>query len=90
MKAMCPLFCIAAVAACDDNTPPQNGSITGALKPGMTEQQVAEVSNNRGDGEAVCLQSFHLRWGAKGRCTTRSFRSFWRMSGDKWKVSQWL
>jgi hypothetical protein len=44
---MYPLLCIAAVAACDDNKHPLNGSITSALKPGMTEQQVAEVSNNR-------------------------------------------
>jgi hypothetical protein len=49
MKAMLPLLCIAALAACDRNTStrPLNGSITSALKPGMTEQQVAEVSNNR-------------------------------------------
>jgi hypothetical protein len=47
MKAIYPLLCIAAVAACDDNPHPLNGSITSALKPGMTEQQVAEVSNNR-------------------------------------------
>jgi hypothetical protein len=79
MKAMHPLLCIAAVAGCDDNKHPLNGSITSALKPGMTEQQVAEVSNNRvpdrvvmttcgtGDAEAVCLQGFHLRRGATGR-----------------------
>ena len=47
MKAIYPLLSIAAVAACDDNTRPLNGSITSALKSGMTEQQVAEVSNNR-------------------------------------------
>ncbi len=36
----------AALAACDSNIShrPLNGSITSALKPGMTEQQVAEVS----------------------------------------------
>src|SRR5258708_23929608 len=45
MKSMYPLFCIAA--ACGSNTRPLNGAITSALKPGMTEQQVAEVSNNR-------------------------------------------
>jgi hypothetical protein len=38
-----------AVAGCDSNTStgPLNDSITGALQRGMTEQQVAEVSNNR-------------------------------------------
>ena len=49
MKAMLPLLCIAAVAGCDGNTStrPLNGSITGGLQRGMTEQQMAEVSNNR-------------------------------------------
>jgi hypothetical protein len=49
MKALYPLLCIAALAACDSNTSTVslNGLITGALKPGMTEQQVAEISNNR-------------------------------------------
>jgi hypothetical protein len=49
MKAMLPLLCIAALAGCDNNTSarPLNSSITGALKPGMTEQQVTEVSSNR-------------------------------------------
>jgi hypothetical protein len=49
MKVLVPLLCIAALAACDNNTShrPLNGSITSALKPGMTEQQVAEVSSNR-------------------------------------------
>ena len=46
-RATVCMLCIAAVAACDDNKHPLNGSITSALKPGMTEQQVAEVSNNR-------------------------------------------
>jgi hypothetical protein len=49
MKALVLVLCIAAFAACDSNIShrPLNGSITSALKPGMTEQQVAEVSNNR-------------------------------------------
>src|SRR5258708_32655077 len=50
MKGMYPLLCVAALAAACNSNPPTlslNGSITGALKPGMTEQQVAEVSNNR-------------------------------------------
>ena len=49
MKSMLPLLCIAALAGCDSNTStrPVNGSITSALKPGMTEQQVAEASSNR-------------------------------------------
>lgn len=47
MKAVQLLFCIAALAACESNAAIPSGSITGALKPGMTEQQVAEVANNR-------------------------------------------
>ena len=49
MKAVRPLLCVAALAGCDSNTStrPLNGSITSVLKPGMTEQQMAEVSNNR-------------------------------------------
>ena len=49
MKAMRPLLCVAALAGCDSNTSTRllNASMISVLKPGMTEQQVAEVSNNR-------------------------------------------
>ena len=49
MKALVPVLCIAALTACDSNTSHRslNGSITSALKSGMTEHQVAEVSNSR-------------------------------------------
>ena len=47
MKAVQLLFCIAALAACESNAAIPSGSITGALKPGMTEQRMAELSNNR-------------------------------------------
>jgi len=47
MKPPCPLLCLAALAVCESNAAAPNGSITGALKPGMTEQQVAEISNGR-------------------------------------------
>ena len=55
MKAMHPLICVAVLAGCDSNTSTVslNGLITGALKPGMTEQQVAEISNNRVPDRAV-------------------------------------
>ena len=57
MKAMYPLLCIAAASACDSKAPTLglNGSINGALKPGMTEQQVAEVSNNRVPDRVVMM-----------------------------------
>jgi hypothetical protein len=96
MKAMYPLVCVAALAACDSTTSTLglNGSITGALKPGMTEQQVAEVSNNRVPDRVVmttCGAETPTRLPARfsstrGRCgtvsTTRSFRLSWRMSED--------
>lgn len=48
MKAVLPLLCI-AFAACDgkESARPLNGSISGALQRGMTEQQATEVSSNR-------------------------------------------
>ncbi len=97
MKAMRPLLCVAALAGCDSNTStrPLNGSITSVLKPGMTEQQVAEVSNNRVPDRVVmktCGTETPMPFACKvyiydgARCgqdgTTRSFRSFWRMSED--------
>ena len=53
MRAAFAALCLAALAACDSNTSarpptrPPNGSISDALQRGMTEQQVAELSNNR-------------------------------------------
>jgi hypothetical protein len=48
MRAVFPLLCIALVA-CDGNQSahPPNGSISGALQRGMSEQQVTQVSSNR-------------------------------------------
>jgi hypothetical protein len=76
---------------------PLNGSITGALKPGMTEQQVAEVSNNRVPDRVVMTtcgtetpKPFAARYtfttGHFGAVsTTGNFGSFWRMSEDNGK-----
>ena len=44
MKAMYPLLCIATVSACADNTHPLNGSITSALRPGMTEHKLSIIA----------------------------------------------
>jgi len=102
MKGMYPLLCIAAVAACDGNTRPLNASITSTLKRGMTEQQVAEISNNRVPDTVVMTT-----------CGTKTPRPFackvfiyegalrggqydpklWVVLEDvrgQWKVSQWL
>ena len=70
MKAVRPLLCVAALAGCDSNisTRPLNGSITSVLKPGMTEQQMAEVSNNRVPDRVVmktCGTETPMPWGAR-------------------------
>jgi len=102
MKAMCLLFCTAAVAACDDNTHPQNGSITSPLKPGMTEQQVAEVSNNRVP-DRVVMTTCGLATPRPFACKVHVYdgalrggqydRKLWVVLEDvrgQWKVSQCL
>jgi hypothetical protein len=104
MRAMYPLFCIAAVAACEDNTHAHtlNGSITGALKPGMTEQQVAEVSNSRVP-DRVVMTTCGLETPKPFACKVYVYdgalrgaqydRKLWVVLEDvrgQWKVSQWL
>ena len=102
MKSTYPLFCIAAVAACDDNTHILNGSITSALKPGMTEQQVAEVSNNRVP-DRVVMTTCGLETPEPFACKVYVYdgalrgaqydRKLWVVLEDvrgQWKFSQWL
>jgi hypothetical protein len=85
---MLPLLCVAALAGCDSNTSnlALNGSITSSLKPGMTEQQMAEVSN-RGPDSVVMRTcgtetpmpfpcKVYVYDGALRAGTTRRFRSF--------------
>jgi hypothetical protein len=100
MKCVYPLFCVAALGACD-STPSMwaMSSLTGALKPGMTEQQLAEVSNNRAPDRVVMAacgidtpKPFTCKvLSTMGCCgpvsTIRSFRSFWRMSEDSGKLT---
>ena len=102
MKASYPLLCIAAVAACDGNTHPLNGSITSALKPGMTEQQVAEVSNNRVP-DRVVMTTCGTETPKPFACKVFVYEGVLRAGqydrklsvvledvGGQWKVSQWL
>jgi len=93
-----------AVAGCDSNTStgPLNDSITGALQRGMTEQQVAEVSNNRvldrvvmktcgtETADAIRLQGLRLRGGAAGRSVR--LEAYGRLEDirGQWIVTQWL
>ena len=94
MRAAFAALCLAALAACDSNTSarPPNGSISDALQRGMTEQQVAELSNNRVPDRVImktCGTETSAPFPFKvyyGRVTmTRSSRSFSRMPG----VSGW-
>jgi hypothetical protein len=101
MKAIYPLLCIAAMAACDGNTHPLNGSITSALKPGMTEQQVAEVSNRVPD--RVVMMTCGAETPKPFACKVFVYEGMLRVGqydpklsvvledvGGQWKVSQWL
>jgi hypothetical protein len=102
MKGMYPLLCIAAVAACDGNTHPLNGSIASALKPGMTEQQVAEISNNRVPDSVVmttcgtetpkpfACKVFIYDGALRGGRYDRKLSVVLEVVGGQWKVSQWL
>lgn len=49
MRPALVLLCLGGLPACDGSgsTNPTNTAIASGLKPGMTEQQVASVSNNR-------------------------------------------
>jgi hypothetical protein len=104
MKALYPLLCIAALAACDSNTSTVslNGSITGALKAGMTEQQVAEVSNNRVP-DRVVMATCGTETPKPFACKVFVYEGVLRAGqydptlsvvledvGGQWKVSQWL
>ena len=104
MKGMYPLLCVAALAAaCDSNprTLSLNGSITGALKPGMTEQQVAEVSNRVPD--RVVMTTCGTETPKPFACKVFVYEGVLRAGqydpkfsvvledvGGQWKVSQWL
>ena len=104
MKAMLPLLCLAALAGCDGNPSvrPLNGSITGALKPGMTEQQVAEVSNNRVPDRVVmttcgtetpkpfACKVFIYDGALRGGQYDRKLSVVLEDVRGQWKVSQWL
>ena len=102
MKAMYLLLCMPAVAACADNKHPLNGSITSALKPGMTEQQLAEVSNNRVPARVV-MTTCGIETPKPFACKVYVYDGALRSGGydpklsvvledvgGQWKVSQWL
>ena len=104
MKAMHPLLCMAALAACDSNPPALslNGSITGALKPGMTEQEMAELNNNRVP-DRVVMKTCGTATPKPFACKVFVYEGALRTDqydpklsvvledvGGQWKVSQWL
>ena len=64
MRPALVLLCLGGLMACDSSTStnPTNTAISSALKPGMTEQQVAQVSNTRVPNRVVmqtCTNSSH-------------------------------
>ena len=99
MKFAYPLFCVAALGACDSTSIQTMSSLTGALKAGMTEQQVAEVSNNRVPDRVVMAtcgidtpKPFACRSLSTEDAPGRPVRSeaFRLLEDVEWKVSQWL
>jgi hypothetical protein len=105
MKGTYPLLCVAALAAACDSNPPTlslNGSITGALKPGMTEQQMAELSNNRVPDRVVmttcgietpkpfACKVFIYDGALRGGQYDRKLSVVLEDVRGQWKVSQWL
>jgi hypothetical protein len=103
MKAELPLLCI-ALAACDNNTSarPLNGSSPSALKPGMTEQPVAVVSNNRVPDRIIMTtcgtatprpfpcKVFVYDGGLRTGQYNRKLSVVFEDIGGRWIVTQWL
>ena len=102
MKPLCALLCLAALAACESNAAAPYGSITGALKPGMTEQQVAEISNSRVP-DRVVIATCGTETPKPFACKVFVYEGVLRAGqydpklsivledvGGQWKVSQWL
>ena len=104
MKFLYSLLCISMVAGCDGNTstPGLNSSITGALKPGMTEQQIAELSNNRRP-DRVVMTTCGTETSKPFVCKVFVYEGVLRADqydpnlsvvledvGGQWKVIQWL
>jgi hypothetical protein len=103
MKAVLPLLCI-AMAACDGKefARPPNGSISGALQRGMTEQQVSEVSTNRVP-DRVVMSTCGTETGAPFACKVFVYEGGFRAGQydrklsvvfedvrGHWIVTQWL
>jgi hypothetical protein len=102
MNPLYPLLCLAALSACESNAAAPNGSITGALKPGMSEQEIAEVSNNRVP-DRVVMTTCGAETPKPFACKVFVYEGALRAGqydpklsvvfedvGGQWKVSQWL
>ena len=101
MRPALVLLCVGGLMACDSSTStnPTNTSIFSALKPGMTEQQVAQVSNTRVPNRVVmqtcgsetpapfvCKAYIYDRGLHAGAKLTVVFESI----RGHWVVSQWF
>ena len=102
MKPPYLLLCGAVLAACESNAAIPNGSITGALKPGMSEQEMVEVSNNRVP-DRVVMTTCGAETTKPFVCKVFVYEGALRAGqydpklsvvledvGGQWKVSQWL
>jgi hypothetical protein len=102
MKFLYLLLCGAVLAACESNPAIPKGSITGALKPGMSEQEIAEVSNNRVP-DRVVMTTCGAETPKLFPCKVFVYEGALRAGqydpklsvvledvGGQWKVSQWL
>ena len=102
MNPLYPLLSLAALTACETNAAAPNGSITGALKAGMSEQEMAEVSNNRVP-DRVVMTTCGAKTPKPFTCKVFVYEGALRAGqydpklsvvledvGGQWKVSQWL
>jgi hypothetical protein len=102
MKPLYPLLCVVVLTACESNAAIPNGSITGALKPGMSEQELVEVRSNRVP-DRVVMTTCGAQTPRPFACKVFVYEGALRAGqydpklsvvledvGGQWKVSQWL
>ena len=101
MRPALVLLCVGGLMACDSSTStnPTNTAISSALKPGMTEQQVAQVSNTRVPNRVVmqtCGSETPAPFACKAYIYDRGFHAGAKLTvvfesvRGQWVVSQWF
>lgn len=95
------LLCLGGLAACDSggSTNPTNTAIAGALRQGMTEQQVAQASDNRVPNRVVmqtCGNETPAPFACKAYIYDRGLHAGAKLTvvfesvRGQWVVSQWF